>query len=996
MEFNRIFTGKLFQRNHAGLAGTGGRAASPTHLTSALFVFTLLTAVFVAGCGGGGGDTPPNNTPPNNTPGAGGTPPDGDINTPPNGPASTAPVHADAGNILAARVGGVVTLDGSASSTSLAGPLTYAWAFAAKPQASQAELLNATTANPSFTGDVAGPYAVQLIVTAGGISSQRAVAFVEISLIDENLEDGITSPFTGRKLHVTVIKEGDTVVGTVPKRGYVSECVHCHSDPFDLNPPGVDWIGPKKPGNHVATSSVCQVCHTTFGFSIVSAVDHLEVSGVCSDCHNGVTAVGKSASHVPTTVECDDCHNTTSFLELQLDGSYNHAGINRDCGACHNGIVATGKPVDEIHNSISSDCSACHITDNFQTTNVDHSSITQACVECHNGIIAVGKTQQNHPTTTADCSMCHNTETFVFVDGVNFDHTVIDFTTTTCESCHNNDIDSARGKSALTHIPTTEDCSVCHITGGTFATGFFLHTGVVDNCASCHDGVITTGISANHVPTTQDCAVCHTTETFVGAAFDHAAIVDNCATCHDGVTATGKPVGVSDNTGKVIVVTHIPTLDDCSVCHNDTGSFKSSTFLAAVHPGISGGCEGCHNSRMLPPTATKSVDHLSTDQDCDSCHTSTAFTPANFTHVGISGNCASCHDGTNDATGAIGLSANHISTTADCGLCHNTVSFTPAFVDHSSPEVVGKRCDSCHDGVSAKGTGLGHINIRPGDDCNVCHVTGTFATVVFSHESIIDNCVSCHEGANAIATVKPNTHVPTTEDCFVCHNTTAFAGARFDHRGIGDNCASCHNGNTATGKSTGHVQTNSDCALCHVTTGFVPATNFDHTGIVDNCVSCHDGVRATGKPTNHLLTELDCVLCHTTETFVGGTFDHQGDIGSCSSCHNGTQATGMSSQHFDTTQECNICHSTRGWAPISFTHSTADYPGDHNGNVGCISCHRDNSQRIIFPHPQPDYAGTCAACHAGDYDPGESDHNGLSNDLNCEDSGCHKVDDRKW
>lgn len=990
MEFNKIFTGKLFQRSHAGLAGTGERAASPTRLTSALFVFTLLAVVFAAGCGGGG-DTPSEGNAPSDDDNT--TLPDGDINTPPNGPEASPddPVQADPGNILAARVGRVVTLDGSASSTSLTGPLTYAWAFAAKPKASQAELLNATSANPSFTGDVAGPYAVQLIVTAGGISSQRAVAFVEISPIDENPLDSITPPYTGRKLHVTVIQEtGDTV----PKIGYVSKCVHCHNDPFDLNPPGVDWIGPKKPGNHLATSSVCQVCHTTFGFSIVNVVNHLEVLGVCSDCHNGVSAIGKSASHVPTTVECDDCHNTTNFLELGLDGSYDHTGINSGCSACHTGVVATGKH--DGHIQTDSDCSACHITDNFQTTTFDHSTITGTCAACHDGTTAVGKTQ-DHPITTADCAMCHNTETFVFVEGVNFDHTVVDFTTTTCESCHNNNTDSARGKSALTHMPTTEDCGVCHSTGGTFATGFFLHTDVVDNCASCHDGVITTGISANHVPTTQDCAVCHTTETFVGATFDHTGIVGNCATCHDGVTATGKPVGVSDNTGKVIVVTHIPTLDDCSVCHDDTGSFKSSTFLATVHPGISGGCEGCHNSRMLPPTVTKSVNHLPTDQDCDSCHTSTAFTPANFTHAGISGNCASCHDGTNDATGAIGESVNHIATTADCGVCHNIASFTPAFVDHTGPQVVGTRCDSCHDGVSAKGTSTNHITVPADNDCNVCHVTGTFATVVFSHADIVDNCVSCHDGTGAIATVKPTTHVPTTEDCFVCHNTTAFAGARFDHQGIVDNCASCHNGNAATGKSTGHVQTNGDCALCHVTTGFIPATNFDHTGIVDDCVSCHNGDRATGKPTNHIATDLDCFLCHTTDTFVGGTFDHQGDIGSCSSCHDGTQATGMSSGHFDTTQECNICHSTQRWGPINFTHArNGNYPGDHNGNVACISCHRDNSQRIVFPHPQPDYVGTCTACHAGDYDPGESDHNGLSNDLNCGDSGCHKVNDRNW
>ncbi len=116
-------------------------------------VFTLVLILFVAGCGGGGtssseissacGDSFPNAILPS-----------GEV------------VHADTGDIVAVRVNQTATLDGCGSSTALVDPLTYAWSFTSKPDASTAQLRNATSASPSFIGDVAGTYRVQLVVSA--------------------------------------------------------------------------------------------------------------------------------------------------------------------------------------------------------------------------------------------------------------------------------------------------------------------------------------------------------------------------------------------------------------------------------------------------------------------------------------------------------------------------------------------------------------------------------------------------------------------------------------------------------------------------------------------------------------------------------------------------------------------------------------------------------------------------------------------------------------
>jgi len=64
----------------------------------------------------------------------------------------------------------VITLDGSASSDPRALPLTFEWTLSA-PLGSRATLLDATTATPSFTVDIAGAYVATLRVSDGTFPS---------------------------------------------------------------------------------------------------------------------------------------------------------------------------------------------------------------------------------------------------------------------------------------------------------------------------------------------------------------------------------------------------------------------------------------------------------------------------------------------------------------------------------------------------------------------------------------------------------------------------------------------------------------------------------------------------------------------------------------------------------------------------------------------------------------------------------------------------------
>ncbi len=287
---------------------------------------SILLALLVAGCSGGGSSGASNPTP-----------------TPTPTPSSAKILRADAGGVcetllkgeaytttppaLACNHGGdpyTAYLDGSKSTSSSGEALSYAWSFASRPTGSSAQLVGEDTASPTFVPDKAGAYAVQLVVSAAGVSSPRAVALV-VALDDATLNPNLaTNPAaTPYNFH----------------GGLSSSCVQCHSGSADPTIPG-------KPSTHIATSNTCQTCHSPVGFSVTSFVDHTEVFGQCSDCHDGVIATGKSDTHVVTTQECSDCHTTTSFVALNADGTFDHTGITGGCSACHNGTVAIGTASD--------------------------------------------------------------------------------------------------------------------------------------------------------------------------------------------------------------------------------------------------------------------------------------------------------------------------------------------------------------------------------------------------------------------------------------------------------------------------------------------------------------------------------------------------------------------------------------------------------------------------------------------------------------------------
>ena len=121
-------------------------------------------------------------------------------------------------------------------------------------------------------------------------------------------------------------------------QGTPRECSSCHARA------GLVKATPM-PTDHILSTRLCQDCHLETTWSPVRRVDHTQVIGSCSSCHNGVAGTGKPVNHPQSSEQCETCHRSNAWLPAGFD----HSNVIGNCASCHNGTTAEGKNVTHIN-----------------------------------------------------------------------------------------------------------------------------------------------------------------------------------------------------------------------------------------------------------------------------------------------------------------------------------------------------------------------------------------------------------------------------------------------------------------------------------------------------------------------------------------------------------------------------------------------------------------------------------------------------------------------
>jgi hypothetical protein len=404
------------------------------------------------------------------------------------------------------------------------------------------------------------------------------------------------------------------------------DCASCHAEavgPGDEVGRSFDHDSTGFPLQGRHRDVACRDCHDDPAFN--------RVGTACADCH-------VDAHRGRQGPACETCHSPEDWLDrrdmktrhdgtaLPLVGA--HAAV--DCDACHAG------PVTSQYVGTPSDCYACHADTWAATTNPPHaeSGFGTDCIRCH-GVYSTGWSggDYRHPASfpltgghaLPACAECH-TDGFAG-------------TPSECVACHQADYDrTTEPDHRLALFPT--DCRVCHTIVDWEHTSFdhdataFPLTGSHRplDCTQCH--------SAGYTNTPSDCIACHQADYDGTSDPNHAAaqFPIDCRVCHN--TTTWDDADFDHNaTAFPLTGAHAPL--DCTQCHS------------AGYTNTPSDCIACHQADY---DGTNDPDHAAAGfpNTCASCHSTSAWEPANWDHDvlfpiysgkhrGEWNTCADCH-----------------------------------------------------------------------------------------------------------------------------------------------------------------------------------------------------------------------------------------------------------------------------------------------------------------------------------------------------------------
>ena len=619
-----------------------------------------------------------------------------------------------------------------------------------------------------------------------------------------------------------------------------------------------------------------------------------------------------------------------------------HGDLNIACQNCH--TVYGWKPIRAVpefdHNQTKFPLRGMHEGVNCVNchTKMVFSNVGTKCAECHADI--------HRGKMGANCESCHT------VRGWNVNVAQINM--------HNN-------RFPLTGAHAAAACEDCHKSGG-----LSQFTAMSTDCISCHQKDFNSTTNPAHTSanffTTTPCQSCHNADSWANANFDHSV------------------------TGFMLAGSHAVPPRACADCHKNNNYNLTSADTA---------CIACHQNdynNTTNPNHPQQSSIFSTT--CQTCHTTVAWTPANFDHSAtpfpLNGahtvpprSCTDCH-----------VNNNYNLTTTTCVSCHLKdfqATTNPDHVQGNLPQT----CEICHTTSAWQPASFDHSKTAfpltgahtvPPRACTDCHVNNNYNLTATT-------CVSCHL-KDFNATANPN-HVQGNfpQTCEVCHTTSAWQPASFDHS------------KTAFPLTGAHTVPPRACTDCHIN------NNYSLTSTA--CVSCHQtDYNNALTPVNHVQANFptSCQTCHDTVLWTDGVFNHTSTgwalIGShtvppraCSDCHTASvgyniTSTACVSCHqtdynnaispvnhvaakFPTT--CDGCHDTIAWTDATFNHATTGWAltGSHTvppracsdchtatagynlSTTTCVSCHQTDYNTATTPvnHITANFPLTCDTCH---------------------------------
>ena len=477
-------------------------------------------------------------------------------------------------------------------------------------------------------------------------------------------------------------------------------------------------------GKTVGTSQVCDDCHQeSFTNSVNPNHQTTGLSTDCKTCHTSEGWKPSTFNHAATNFQLVGKHLTTSCSDCHKGQT---TGTSQVCNDCHQQSFANSVSPNHQATGLSTDCKTCHTSEGWKPSLFDHAAtkfllagkhLTTNCSDCHKG------------QTTGTSQICNDCHQQSFANSVNPNHQSIGLSTD-CKTCHVSDgwipssFSHATTNFQLVGGHTKANCSDCH-KGKT--------TGTSQICNDCHQQSFANSVNPNHqsIGLSTDCKTCHTSAAWIPSSFDHSTTkfqltgghtVAACADCHVGKT-TGTDTQCfschKSNYDGVQDPNHVSSnfSTDCTTCHSTT-AWIPSTFN--------------HTTTKFPLTGAH------TSVDCVKCHAS------GYTNTPT--DCYSCHKTKYDAT----TNPKHTQTnypSGSCQTCHKTTAWTPATFDHSkyfpisSGKHSGKSCSVCHSSPiysnftcissgchSKSGTDSDHRSVNGysyvSSECYRCHPTG--------------------------------------------------------------------------------------------------------------------------------------------------------------------------------------------------------------------------------------------------------------------------------